>query len=82
MRRLPDALPTEPDVRDYLIWFLGSIPFDQIISQTGYSPLGGWDRNAAHAVLGEEFPNCALFRSVQRLGASRLSACIELLEVH
>jgi hypothetical protein len=82
MRRLPDALPTEPDERDYLIRFLDSIPFDQIISQTGYSPLGGCDRNAAHAVLGEEFPNYALFRSVRRLGANRLRASIELLKVH
>ena len=39
MRRLPGALPTDPDVRDYLIRFLGSNPFDQIRNQTGIARL-------------------------------------------
>jgi hypothetical protein len=30
MHQLPGALPTDPDVRDYLIRFLGSNTFDQI----------------------------------------------------
>jgi len=40
MHRLPGALPTDPDVRDYLIRFLGSYPFNQIRSQTSDGPLG------------------------------------------
>jgi hypothetical protein len=40
MRRLPDAPPTVPDVKDYLIRFLGSNPFDQIRNQTGDNPFG------------------------------------------
>jgi hypothetical protein len=39
MHRLPGALPTDPDVRDYLIRFLGSNPFDQIRSQTAIAHL-------------------------------------------
>ena len=40
MRRLPSAPPTVPDVKDYLIRFLGSNPFNQIRNQTGDSPFG------------------------------------------
>ena len=40
MRRLPGAPPTVPDVKDYLIRFLGSNPFNQIRNQTGDSPFG------------------------------------------
>ena len=39
MRRLPDAPPTVPDVKDYLIRFLGSNPFNQIRNQTGIARL-------------------------------------------
>jgi len=40
MRWLPSAPPTDPDVRDYLIPFLGSNPFYQIRNQTGNRPFG------------------------------------------
>ena len=40
MHRLPGAPPTVPDVKDYLIRFLGSNPFNQIRNQTGDSPFG------------------------------------------
>ena len=39
MHRLPGALPTDPDVKDYLIRFLGSNPFNQIRSQQAIARL-------------------------------------------
>ena len=38
MHRLPGALPTDPNVKDYLIRFLGSNPFYRIKNQTGDNP--------------------------------------------
>ena len=35
-----NSKPTDPDVRDYLIQFLGYNHFNQIRSQTGHGPLG------------------------------------------
>ncbi len=40
MRWLPSAPPTVPDVKDYLIRFLGSDPFDRIRNQTDARPFG------------------------------------------
>jgi hypothetical protein len=39
MHRLPGAPPTDPDVKDYLIRFLGSNPFNQIRSQQAIARL-------------------------------------------
>ena len=40
MHRLPDAPPTDPDVRDYRIRFLGSDPSYQLGNQTRITPFG------------------------------------------
>ena len=39
MRRFPNAPPTDPDVRDYRIRFLGSGSFNQTRSQSGNNPI-------------------------------------------
>ena len=40
MHRLPDAPPTDPDVRDYRIRFLGSDRSYYLGNQTGITPFG------------------------------------------